>query len=230
MLFQNEVVHVLNRSRAFVVITSGNAANHSIVVGIVGERVLLSLLSYCYLFVIVMPVSVPCCRCYHVWHTLLAQDTFLVENLKNDHFNKKLLRNFLTNTGWLTNEKGSMFHGPDVSCDGVLPFLRIDSLPPDPKWPGYFLQIGFAGGLFIECLLSAGYNLICPKSCEWLFKKRGDQAQSWMSFLILNCVLKSSHQDILLEVAKASIWMHWTLSRQGVLPQLEPTAFCPAYF
>ena len=53
---------VLNRSRAFVVITGGNAANHSIVVGIVGERVLLSLLSYCYLFVIVMPVSVPCCR------------------------------------------------------------------------------------------------------------------------------------------------------------------------
>ena len=116
MMVQNEVVHVLNRSRAFVVITSGNAANHSIVVGIVGERVLLSLLSYCYLFVIVMPVSVPCCRCYHVWHTLLAQDTFLVENLKNDHFNKKLLRNFLTNTGWLTNEKGSMFHGADVSC------------------------------------------------------------------------------------------------------------------
>ena len=66
MMVQNEVVHVLNRSRAFVVITGGNAAGHSIVVGIVGERVLLSLLSYCYLFVIVMPVSVPCCRCYHV--------------------------------------------------------------------------------------------------------------------------------------------------------------------
>ena len=94
---------VLNRSRAFVVITSGNAANHSIVVGIVGERVLLSLLSYCYLFVIVMPVSVPCCRCYHVWNTLLPQETFLsaiVENLKNDnHSNKKLF-----NLHWMTHE------------------------------------------------------------------------------------------------------------------------------
>ena len=51
-----------------------------------------------------------------------------------------------------------------------------------------------------------------------------------MSFLLLNCVLKSSHQYILLEVASAGIWMHWTLSRQGVLPQLEPAAFRPAYF
>ena len=103
MLVQNEVVHVLNRSRAFVVITGGNAANHSIVVGIVGERVLLSLLSYCYLFVIVMPVSVPCCRCYHVWNTLLPQETFLsaiVENLKNDNHSKKKLFNL----HWMTHD------------------------------------------------------------------------------------------------------------------------------
>ena len=115
MLVQNEIVHVLNRSRAFVVITSGN---HSIVVGIVGERVLLSLLSYCYLFVIVMPVSVACCRCYHVWHTLLPKDTFLVENFKKRSFQQKTALQLFNQhcTGWLTNGKGSMFHGPDVSC------------------------------------------------------------------------------------------------------------------
>ena len=103
MLVQHEVVHVLNRSRAFVVITSGNAADHSIVVGIVGERVLLSLLSYCYLFVIVMPVSVPCCRCYHVWHTLLPQDTFLVENLKKRSFQQKTAWQ-LFNQHWMTHK------------------------------------------------------------------------------------------------------------------------------
>ena len=70
-----------------------------------------------------MPVSVPCCRCYHVWNTLLPQETFLsaiVENLKNDNrSNKKLLGNFLTHTGglWTHEWKGiSMFHGADVSC------------------------------------------------------------------------------------------------------------------
>ena len=56
-----------------------------------------------------------------------------------------------------------------------------------------FCRLAVLVVFFIECLLSAGYNLICPKSCEWLFKKRGDQAQSWMSFLILSCVLESSH-------------------------------------
>ena len=103
MMVQNEVVHVLNRSRAFVVITSGNAANHSIVVGIVGERVLLSLLSYCYLFVIVMPVSVACCRCYHVWHTLLPKDTFLVENFKKRSFQQKTALQ-LFNQHWMTHK------------------------------------------------------------------------------------------------------------------------------
>ena len=116
-----EVVHVLNRSRAFVVITGGNAADHSIVVGIVGERVLLSLLSYCYLFVIVMPVSVPCCRCYHVWNTLLPKDTFLsaiVENLKKRQPFQQKTPWQLFNSHWMPHEwKGiSMFHGADVSC------------------------------------------------------------------------------------------------------------------
>ena len=103
MLVQNEVVHVLNRSRAFVVITGGNAANHSIVVGIVGERVLLSLLSYCYLFVIVMPVSVPCCRCYHVWNTLLPKDTFLSAIIKNKKAIISRKESFFA-TSWMTHK------------------------------------------------------------------------------------------------------------------------------
>ena len=152
MLVQHEVVHVLNRSRAFVVITGGNAADHSIVVGIVGERVLLSLLSYCYLFVIVMPVSVPCCRWYHVWNTLLPKDTFLsaiIENLKKQS-NKKLLGNFLTHTRCLTNERGFlcftelMYRVSGKSIFSVLPSLRIASPPPDPKWP--------PGQLSADCL------------------------------------------------------------------------------